>query len=134
MFKVETHMEEINDSLLLDSGTTVCVYVNEDGYKAVVKVVGEVQINIFKNDECVDIYYGDTNKLSKELYEAIKSGMVYEDGDFYVDENNWFEIFYFAPDTDYYVDSDVMEGIENTTDEELLEMVQLYLNDYLKNK
>lgn len=106
-FEVFTSVQDIKDSLELDSGTVICELTRNDGSSVSIRVCGEVRI--FFKDEI----YKTPSEFPKELTERVRSLSVYDycTDDCFVDYSNWFEAFYNGS----FCESDVIEisGMSN---------------------
>ena len=115
-FKLYIDLTNIADSMMLDSSqviaeATIC------GIEFSLEVRGEVKVafnpnGIGNGDD--DICYA-FSEMPEELKELIKSGEVFESDKVYIDNNNWFEIFW---NKDGYWDSDVIDA-ENSTEDDI---------------
>lgn len=100
MFEMHANLKTLPDSMCLDSGETICSYT-EGNDKVEIEVRGYV--TVYFNEERYRCY----SDMPRELQELFENGQAYYDDRVYIDENNWYEIF-FNWDEDY----DVAEGIE----------------------
>ena len=109
--EVYEDLTDINDSLLLESGTVIARYDNKETDTHITyEVCGEVKIS-YKDD-----WYRYPQDFPEELTEMIRNGTLYDSEDVYVDCNNWFEIFYVGNE-----EWTSIIDIENMTPEQIAE-------------
>lgn len=125
-FKQYVDMTEINDSMLLSSGTVVAE-LEVSGLTAEIRAVGLVRVRF---DGSV---YKDFSQFPKELVQIIKDGKLYEDSRVEVDFNNWFEMFYFQNGKEV-CDSDLVDIEGYGCDRLLRFMLQMCLATERENK
>ena len=122
-FKLYENMENIKDSLQLDSGTLIAEYIDND-LSARIEVVGDVRI-IFKGD-----VFKYPSNFSDELKQIVAEGNVYDDERIEVCENNWFELIVIdnTNNTEIDIGDDPIIAVEGLTAYELKDLLISILN------
>ena len=95
MFKMNTDLTILPDSMCLDSGESICSYTDGND-KVEIEVRGYVTVD-FDGER-----YRHYSDMSKELQDLFENGKAYDDDRVYILENNWYEVF-FNWDEDYDV-------------------------------
>lgn len=124
-FEMFIDMREINDSMLIDSNTTIASLALPNGDKATIEVQGDIKV------EFEGKYYQNPSEFPATLKDLIKNSTFdnpwYENDKVIVWENNWFEVFYIKNGT-YMPESDCVD-IENSTEEELYNILADFINE-----
>lgn len=83
--RVYEDLSEISDSMLMQSGTIIAEYEDDENE---LYVTYEVQgdVNVRYKDE----YYHGEDEMPEELKDIIKRGELFDHPDVYVGNNNWF--------------------------------------------
>lgn len=131
-FNPDIDMTKIVSSLQIDSGTEICS-LEKDNYEVSIRTAGEVKVFVGEND-----YYTNPSDFPDALKDLIKEhpndfdsytvekGPV--QGDVYVSENNWFEMFIYKDGeclSSYVVD------IEGQTKGELTDLMDSSMTDWV---
>lgn len=108
-------MSDIEDSMELDSNTTICTLETETHFVSI-EVRGEVKVR-YKDE-----WYHRPSEFPTELKERIHSDAYWScDENVYVDMNNWFEAFW-KNKPDQRVESFDLVDVENSSPKELLDL------------
>lgn len=123
-FKQFIDLKDVVDSMMLDSNQVVAE-ATIDGIEISLEVRGDVKVafnpkGIGNGDDDI---YRTYSEMPEELKELIKSGEVFESDKVYIDDNNWFEIFW---NKDGYWDSDVIDAEKSTADDIKRIMLDVY--------
>ena len=126
-FKVFQPMEEITDSMMLDSDTLIC-RLEKDGYLVEIETRGEVRVE-FKGS-----IYTRPSEFPEELKDLIKRNpnIWGVGGDVFASDTNWFELFIYVGKDRAYLTS-VCLDIEGETEEELREECEFCLINYINS-
>lgn len=126
-FTVFQPMEEITDSMMLDSDTTIC-RLEKDGYLVEIETRGAVRVE-FKGS-----IYTRPSEFPEELKELIKRNPnIWEtEENVSMHDNNWFELFIYDGKDRAYLTS-VCLDIEGETEEELKEECEFCLINYINS-
>lgn len=120
-FEQFKNIEDIVDSLQLDSGTVIARLTLDDGSSATLEVRGEVRVEFDG-----DIYY-EPSDFPQELQDIIAEGKAYDDDRVRVGDNNWFELYY-EKDKDCEPEADCVD-VEGLSAAEIYEVMANYVND-----
>ncbi len=123
-FKQFIDLKDIVDSMMLDSNQVIAE-ATINGVEISLEVRGAVNVafnpkGIGNGDDGV---YRTYSEMPEELKELIKSGEIFESDKAYIDDNNWFEIFW---KKDEYWDSDVIDAEKSTADDIMRIMLDVY--------
>lgn len=123
-FKQFIDLKDVVDSMMLDSSQVVAE-ATIDGIEISLEVRGDVKVAFNPNGigNGTDDIYRTYSEMPEELKDLIKSGEVFESDKVYIDDNNWFEIFW---NKDGYWHSDVIDAEKSTADDIKRIMLDVY--------
>ena len=121
-------LTDINDSMELNSNQEIASY-EKDGFVVTLEVRGAVRV-VYKNN-----VYKDASQMPEELIRIFHDGKVLDNEDLYVDDNNWFETFFWERNgnsLEWTRLSDVVDA-ENSSPEDIREFLKDCFNEYRIN-